>query len=95
MVGVPGRVVAERDPTTGERRRVADDTRQVSLPDPELEVIRCLHAKVAELEERIALIETGQRTVARANGHNGAARPCNEEIERALQASLRAFEGKD
>ena len=95
VVGVPGRVVVERDPTTGEQRRVDDDTRKVSLPDPEREVINCLHAKVAELEERIALMEVGQRTVARANGRNGAARPCNEEIERALQASLRAFEGKD
>jgi serine O-acetyltransferase len=50
-VGVPARVVATRDPTTGETRRVED------LPDPEGEMLRGLRAKVLELETRLADLE--------------------------------------
>jgi len=98
VVGIPGRVVAERDPATGTARRVDDGRRQISLPDPELEVIHCLHQKVSELEERIAAMEAGEVGAPRGEtrppaGTNGAAKPCRDEIERALQASLRHFEG--
>ncbi|NJP07107.1 MAG: serine O-acetyltransferase [Chloroflexaceae bacterium] len=45
-VGVPARVVATRDPTTGETRRIE------YLPDPEGAMLRNLHNKVLELEAR-------------------------------------------
>ena len=58
VVGVPGRVVVERDPETGIARRVDQPTRlNVDLPDPVLEVVRCLHAKVLMLEARVAELE--------------------------------------
>jgi serine O-acetyltransferase len=50
-VGVPARVVATRDLTTGETRRVE------YLPDPEGAMLRSLHAKILELEERLVDIE--------------------------------------
>lgn len=108
VVGVPGRVVVERDPATGETRRV-NGARQVNLPDPELEVIRCLHNKVLELEERLAAMEQGrapelpQDVVAtqksgmlEAEGGEATAgkRPCGEEIERALREGMRQLEGQ-
>lgn len=55
-VGVPARVVATRDPTTGETRRVED------LPDPEGEMLRGLRAKVLELETRLADMEEATHT---------------------------------
>ena len=51
VVGVPGRVVIVRDPERGTKERV------VNLPDPEYEVIRCLHNKVHDLETRLAALE--------------------------------------
>lgn len=58
VVGVPGRVVVERDPETGIARRVDQPLRHnVDLPDPVLEVVRCLHAKVLVLESRVAELE--------------------------------------
>ncbi len=50
-VGVPARIVAQRDPHTGETRRVEH------LPDPEGEMLRSLRAKVLELEERLVELE--------------------------------------
>ncbi len=50
-IGIPGRIVATRDPLTGTTRRIE------SLPDPEGEMLRGLHAKVLELEARMADIE--------------------------------------
>lgn len=50
-VGVPARIVAQRDPHTGETRRVEH------LPDPEGEMLRSLRAKVLELEERLTELE--------------------------------------
>jgi serine O-acetyltransferase len=50
-VGVPARIVATRDPHTGETRRVED------LPDPEADMLRGLRAKVLELEERMTDLE--------------------------------------
>ncbi|MBI3970343.1 MAG: serine O-acetyltransferase [Chloroflexi bacterium] len=102
VVGVPGRVVVERDPSTGEQRRV--DDRRVSLPDPELEVIRCLHHKVLELEERLAALESGREPAlahaahhatspsSSTNGTNGAKAPCGDEIDRVLRAYLEGRE---
>jgi serine O-acetyltransferase len=58
VVGVPGRVVVERDPQTGTERRVDGPApRTVDLPDPELELIRGLHERVVELEGRLASLE--------------------------------------
>lgn len=51
VVGIPGRVVTVRDPERGIAERV------VNLPDPELEVIRCLNNRVHELETRLAQLE--------------------------------------
>lgn len=50
-VGIPARIVATRDPATGETRRVED------LPDPEGEMLRGLRAKVLELEVRLSDLE--------------------------------------
>ncbi|HMQ30175.1 MAG TPA: serine O-acetyltransferase [Chloroflexaceae bacterium] len=55
-VGVPARVVATRDPRTGETRRVEE------LPDPEGEMLRGLRAKVLELEARMADLEEVTQT---------------------------------
>lgn len=55
-VGVPARIVATRDPFTGETRRVE------SLPDPEGEMLRGLHAKILELEMRVADLEDTTQT---------------------------------
>ncbi len=50
-VGVPARIVAARDPATGESRRVEH------LPDPEAQMLRGLRLKVLELEERMTEVE--------------------------------------
>ncbi|NCC34714.1 MAG: serine O-acetyltransferase, partial [Chloroflexia bacterium] len=50
-IGVPARIVATRDPATGETRRVE------SLPDPEGEMLRGLRTKILELEMRLADLE--------------------------------------
>lgn len=55
-VGVPARVVAWRDPATGQTRRVE------SLPDPEGEMLRGLRDKVLELEARLADLEESTET---------------------------------
>jgi serine O-acetyltransferase len=103
-MGVPGRVVIERDPATGERRRVDGPlSRTINLPDPELEVIRCLHTKVLELEARIAELESGDRADRAAVPHatsttratNGDAKAPNDETERAIERGLAALEGRN
>lgn len=48
VVGVPGRIVAVRDPASGTVEK---------LPDPEAEMIQCLHRKIVELEDRINELE--------------------------------------
>ncbi len=55
-VGVPARIVATRDPRTGESRRIEE------LPDPEGEMLRGLRAKVLELEARLADLEEATQT---------------------------------
>jgi serine O-acetyltransferase len=50
-VGVPARIVATRDPQTGQSRRVEN------LPDPEGQMLRGLRAKVLELEDRLTDVE--------------------------------------
>lgn len=55
-IGVPARIVATRDPATGTSRRVE------RLPDPEGEMLRGLHAKVLELEARLADLEEATHT---------------------------------
>jgi len=50
-VGVPARVVAYRDPNSGSTKRVEH------LPDPEAEMITCLHRKIIELEDRLMVLE--------------------------------------
>ncbi|HEY7118731.1 MAG TPA: serine O-acetyltransferase [Tepidisphaeraceae bacterium] len=98
VVGIPARPVVARDPLSGEKRRIDIGRGRVAdLADPEIEVIRCLHAKVAELEHRIARMEGGERPAPQPVV-NGSAKPRRDEIERALQTSLRALEridGKD
>ncbi|MFM2032693.1 MAG: hypothetical protein RLZZ297_1458, partial [Chloroflexota bacterium] len=46
-IGIPARVVATRDPVTGETRRVEE------LPDPEGDMLRELRNRVLELESRL------------------------------------------
>ncbi len=50
-VGVPARIVATRDPTTGTTRRIEE------LPDPEGQMLQRLRDKVLELEERLEELE--------------------------------------
>ncbi len=52
VVGVPGRVIAYRNPDNGQVER---------LPDPEAEMLRCLQQKLFELEDRIAALEARNR----------------------------------
>ncbi|MBA3470620.1 MAG: serine O-acetyltransferase [Herpetosiphonaceae bacterium] len=52
-IGVPARVVATRDPTTGTMQRVEN------LPDPEGAMLRALHGTVQQLEQRILELESG------------------------------------
>jgi len=51
VVGVPGRVVAYREPTGGSVHR---------LPDPDAEMMSCLQRKILELEDRIQKLESGE-----------------------------------
>lgn len=94
VVGVPGRVVVERDPTTGTERRVTDGApRTVDLPDPELDLMRGLMVRVQELEARLAAVErrpAGSRNIrledrARPNGAQHA--------EGSVEARIKAMEG--
>jgi serine O-acetyltransferase len=55
-IGVPARIVATRDPATGQTRRVEE------LPDPEGEMLRGLRNKVLELESRLADLEDATET---------------------------------
>ncbi len=50
-VGVPARIVAKRDPTTGVIRRIE------ILPDPEADMLRSLRARVIDLEQRLTELE--------------------------------------
>jgi len=50
-VGVPARVLATRDPSTGQTRRTE------YLPDPEGAMLRNLYDKILELETRLARVE--------------------------------------
>jgi serine O-acetyltransferase len=50
-VGIPARIVVWRDPTTGETRRLE------RLPDPEGAMLRSLHDKVIEMENRLNELE--------------------------------------
>lgn len=61
VVGVPGRVVALYHPGKGSVER---------LPDPEAEMLQCLHRNVLELEERVRELELALRT--RGNGKAGS-----------------------
>ena len=70
VVGIPGRVVAVRDPERGSSERVMDCTGSTASgldspggqrPAPELEIIRRLNNKVQELEARLAQLERTAR----------------------------------
>jgi serine O-acetyltransferase len=95
VMGIPARVVTVRDPETGEKRRVDAPARVADLPDPVLELIRCMQEKIAELEGRLRSVEAGE-TPERApvpagrvgaHGRNGLRRPCGDQLERAQRAS--------
>ena len=96
VVGIPARPVVQRDPVSGEKRRIESESGRVAeMNDPEIHVIRLLYAKVAELEDRIAHMEGGERAAVGAGVANGAVRSRRDEIERSLQSSLRALESVD
>jgi serine O-acetyltransferase len=59
VVGVPGRVVIERDPLTGTERRIPDQQppRTMDLPDPEQDQFRALQQRILELESRLGALE--------------------------------------
>ncbi|MGH2366672.1 MAG: serine O-acetyltransferase, partial [Chloroflexota bacterium] len=105
VMGVPARPVSVHDPQTGEKRRLAvAQARLADLPDPELELIRCLQDKVVELEARLAALESGNppdRTPqpapvlsGRHAASNGVKRPCDDQLERALQSAIAGPEGR-
>jgi serine O-acetyltransferase len=90
VVGVPGRVVIERDPTTGTERRIPDQypPRTVDLPDPELDLIRALQTRVQELEARLGALEERPqpndirvRPAAGASGRGNGTRATNIECQ--------------
>ena len=98
VVGV-NRIVAELDPETGEKRRVSDRQGQMSLPDPELELIRALHARVRELEARLHALETRPgairdiRLEGAGAGAAGTPVPVPADPARAFEERVRAMEG--
>jgi hypothetical protein len=110
-MGVPARVISVIDPDTGERRRVDDGAqpRVADLPDPVLELIRCMQEKIGELEARLRSVEAGEvperapgqpaspaPPASRPNAHSGrhgARRPCGDQLERALRAGVAEREG--
>jgi serine O-acetyltransferase len=102
VVGVPGRVVVERDPATGTERRVAAEGRRtVDLPDPDLDLMRGLHTRVRELEERLAAIERRSPTgrdirleeSTRGQAPGAAARPATASREERPEARYSLLEG--
>ncbi len=54
VVGVPGHIVAYADP--------GDET-ILKLPDPEWDIIQRLENRVAELERRLAALDSGEKTI--------------------------------
>lgn len=93
VVGVPARVIFERDPTTGEKRKVSGDQRaSVNMPDPELEVIRCLHNKVLQLEERLSAMEQGRARPA--SEVTAGAMPSGDRLDRMIQLQIDDMEGR-
>ncbi len=54
VVGVPGHIVAYADP--------GDET-ILKLPDPEWDIIQRLDNRVAELERRLAALDSGEKTI--------------------------------
>jgi serine O-acetyltransferase len=101
VMGVPARVISVLDPETGLKRPVGDGAqpRIADLPDPVLELIRCMQEKIAELEGRLRSVEAGETpgrapapvpTAGRVGAHagrNGLRRPCGDQLERAQRAS--------
>jgi serine O-acetyltransferase len=94
------RIVAERDPETGQLRKVTDRQGQMSLPDPELELIRALHARVRELEARLHALETRPGAIrdirlegAGAGAAAGGPVPVPVDPARAFEERVRAMEG--
>jgi serine O-acetyltransferase len=81
-IGVPARIVATRDPATGETRRVEQ------LPDPEGAMLKSLHDKVVELEGRIVELED------ELEGHHAHHREYHD-LPEALFATLNDNDGYD
>ncbi|NTU84942.1 MAG: serine O-acetyltransferase [Chloroflexales bacterium] len=82
-VGVPARIVATRDPATGESRRFE------SLPDPEGAMLRGLRAKVLELEARLADIEETTQT------HHGEHHLPYDALPASLWRILDEYDGRN
>ncbi len=80
-VGVPARIVATRDPSTGETRRVEQ------LPDPEGLMLRGLRAKVLELEARLADMEE------QTNNHHAEHHLTYDALPTAVWAALDGMNG--
>jgi serine O-acetyltransferase len=80
-VGVPARIVATRDPATGQTRRVEE------LPDPEGEMLRSLRDKVRELEQRLSELED-------ITDHHNSQHHALEPWPASLWAVLDEFEGE-
>ncbi len=110
VMGIPARVVTVRDPETGEKRRVdVAQPRLADLPDPQLELIRCMQEQIANLEARLAGLEAGaaparipisagaSHSTRESPAHarsNGVKRPCGDQLERALRAAVAEREGR-
>jgi serine O-acetyltransferase len=76
VMGIPARVVSLRDPATGEKRRVdVAQPRVADLPDPVLELIRCMQEKIVDLEDRLHALESGGAPPRAAGALQGAAVP--------------------
>lgn len=76
-IGIPARVVATRDPFTGESRRVEE------LPDPEGEMLRDLRDRLLEMEQRID--ELSALTTAHTHHHHALPDTLHSDVWKQLE----------
>ena len=76
-IGIPARIVATRDPITGESRRVEE------LPDPEGDMLRNLRDRLLEMEQRIDNLS--EQTSAHTHHHHALPDTLQSDIWKQLE----------
>ncbi len=76
-IGIPARIVATRDPLTGESRRVEE------LPDPEGDMLRDLRDRLLEMEQRID--ELSALTSAHTHHHHALPDTLHSDVWKQLE----------